>query len=216
MPDGLRFTDNGNGTATISGTAPTSEGIYNINIFVDSSSEVTQAFIVGIGEADFTSPSQVVVGEGHRLHFHVVATGTPRPSIQPYGFPSWVKLGGPGGALLSGLAPQGSVGSYPCALTATYEQGFNTENFTVDVLGFTSAAAVSFTDGEPGSFKPETYSLQITAKSGGAKIRQTLRLPCHCKHRRRSTPELDTPWVNSPRGRKSRMAIGTADNVRGL
>jgi hypothetical protein len=216
MPDGLRFTDNGNGTATISGTAPSTQGIYNIDIIADSSDEATQAFIIGIGEADFTSPSQVVVGEGHRLHFHVVATGTPKPTIQAYGFPSWVSLGGPGAAILSGLAPQGSVGSYSCVLTATYAQGFITESFALDVLGFTSAAAVSFTDGEAGSFaistapsgldpsirssklpsglvfadndngtatisgtttaKPKTYNLQLTAKSGEAKTRQTVAL----------------------------------------
>jgi large repetitive protein len=216
MPDGLTFTDNGNGTATISGTAPSTQGIYNIDIIAESSTEATQGFIIGIGEADFISPSQVVVGEGHKLHFHVVATGTPKPTIQAYGFPSWVNLGGPGGAILSGLAPQGSVGSYPCVLTATYAQGFITESFTLDVLGFTSAAAVSFTDGEAGSFaittapsgldpsirssrlpsgivftdndngtatvsgtttaKPGTYNLQLTAKSGKVKIRQTLAL----------------------------------------
>jgi hypothetical protein len=144
LPAGLSFVDNGNGTATISGT-PTSPGNYNVTL--DAASAVgssTQGLVLSVDQPlVITSPASADFTENASAGFVAQATGYPAPSWSETGaLPSGVSLSSAG--VLSGI-PTAS-GSFPITVKATNAAGSVTQAFTIQV-----SAAASFTNSGSGS-----------------------------------------------------------------
>jgi hypothetical protein len=106
------------------------------------------------------SPDSLAVGVGQEFWFKVSAAGRPKPTITASGLPSWARFipavhGG--SAVLFGRPPAGSGGIYKITFSASNGVGFAvTQNATLSVLGFTSAAKATFPLGQSGSFTVTT------------------------------------------------------------
>jgi Putative Ig domain len=138
LPNGVTFTDNGNGTATLGGT-PTVGGTFSITIkATNASGNTTQSFILTVDQAPaFTSSTSTTFTVGGNGSFTVTTTGTPSPSLVETGaLPSGVTFtdNGKGTGSLSGTPATGTAGSYPITFTAT--NGIGTpavQSFTLTV-----------------------------------------------------------------------------------
>ncbi len=162
LPAGVTFTDNGNGTASLSGT-PTSSGSFPITFTASNGvgSPANQSFTLTVTSVEqapnITSSSSTIFSEGSSGSFTVTTTGTPTPDLSESGsLPTGVSFSdnGNGTATLSGTPT--SNGSYP--LTITAENGVNpnaTQSFTLNVdqaPAITSANNTTFTEGSAGTF----------------------------------------------------------------
>src|SRR5664280_1878310 len=88
LPKGITFTDNGNGTATLAGTAASgSGGLYPITIMATSTSgTATQVFTLTNAEAPtITSASTTSFSTGVAGTYTVTTTGYPAPSLTESG-----------------------------------------------------------------------------------------------------------------------------------
>jgi hypothetical protein len=139
LPNGVLFTDNGNGTATMSGIPVAGTGtIYSIIIAAQNGagSTVTQNFTLTVDEApSFTSLSSTTFTVNARGMFTVTAAGYPAPilSLTTGTLPNGVTFNSSTG-VLSGTPAAGSAGSYPLTFTASNVVGPNaTQNFTLTV-----------------------------------------------------------------------------------
>ena len=161
LPSGVAFTDNGNGTATLSGTpAAGTGGSYPITITAANgvSPNATQNFTLTVNQAPaITSAASATFTAGASGSFTVtIASGTyPTASFSESGaLPSGVSLSTSG--VLSGTPAAGTGGSYTIIITASNGVGSNaTQNFTLTVdqaPAITSADNASFTSGIAGSF----------------------------------------------------------------
>jgi hypothetical protein len=161
LPNGVTFTDNGNGMATLAGTAAaTTGGTYPITITATNGvgSNATQNFTLTVDEApSITSSNSTSFSVGGAGTFTVNATGFPKPSITESGaLPSGVTFTpGTGSATLSGTPASGTNGTYPITFTASNGVGSNaTQSFTLTVDTapvFTSANTATFTVGVSGT-----------------------------------------------------------------
>ena len=165
LPGGMKFADNGNGTATLSGTpAAGTVGTYPLTFTATNgvSPNATQNFTLTVdAPAAITSASSTTFAVGDTSSFTVRASGSPTPAITESGtLPSGLSLkdNGNGTATLSGKPAAGSQGSYPVVLAATNGVGTAaTQNFTLTVgnpvaATITSAAAATFTVGNSSTF----------------------------------------------------------------
>lgn len=161
LPTGLSFTDNGNGTAKITGKpAAGTGGSYPITLMADNTiaPAATQNFILIVNDAPaFTSATSTTFTVGAAGNFSVATTGFPTPSISFTGaLPTGVTLTGNGTATLSGTAGIGTGGVYPITITANNGIGTAaTQNFVLTVNeapAVTSVNAVTFTAGILGNF----------------------------------------------------------------
>lgn len=87
MPAGLRFGDNGNGTASVTGT-PTNPGSYSVTVVADSSGfqPVEQRLTLVVTQAPaITSPTSVTMPEGEAGTFSVHTIGYPAPTLKAVG-----------------------------------------------------------------------------------------------------------------------------------
>ena len=165
LPGGVTFTDNGNGTATLSGT-PTATGVYDISLSASNAVGTgDQSFTLTVDSApSITSASGTTFAMGSTgSTFTVTATGYPTPSFSESGsLPSAVTFvdNGNGTATLAGTAASGTSGTYPVTITASNTAGTATQDFTLTVSGsaptFTSASSTTFTVGTPGTFSVTT------------------------------------------------------------
>ncbi len=141
LPSGLTFKDNGNGTATVSGTAPDgTAGSYPITLTAANASgsatgsvtlTVTQSTGPSIGSA-----SAVTFATGTAGTFSVTTTGTAPVTLTETGkLPAGVtfKDNGNGTATLAGTPAAGSGGSYPITLTARNPVGTATQPLALTV-----------------------------------------------------------------------------------
>jgi Fibronectin type III domain len=106
-----------------------------------------------------TSPNSMVVGVGQKLTFKVTAAGSPKPAITAAGLPGWLTFtpAGGGSGTLSGSPPPGAGGVYALTFGASNGVGFAvTQDATLSVLEFTSAASATFPLGQPASFTVTT------------------------------------------------------------
>ena len=165
LPAGVTFTDNGDGTATLSGTpAAGTGGAYPITITATNgvSPDATQAFTLTVDQAPtITSGTSTTFTVGSAGTFSVTTHAFPAPAISETGnLPSGVTFhdNGDGTASLSGTPTHGSGGKYPLTVTASNEVGNDATqsfNLTVDEAPyFTSANSASFSYKESSSFKP--------------------------------------------------------------
>ncbi len=175
LPSGVGFTDNGNGTATLSGT-PTSGGTYPITITASNgvAPDASQSFVLTVTTVtqapSITSANSTTFTFGSANSFTVGSTGTPTPSLSENGtLPSGVTFvdNGDGTASLSGTPT--SNGIYPLTITAS--NGVNPEasqSFTLTVdqaPSITSVSSASFVEGSSNSFTVTTSAFPTAALS---------------------------------------------------
>ena len=161
LPAGMTFTDNGDGTATIAGTAPSATGTFPIIITAKNgvSPAVTQNFTFYVGsEPAITSSSSAVFTVGSAGAFTVATSGFPKPAITESGaLPTGVTFtdNGDGTATLAGTPASGTAGAYSVTLTAdngltpatqalTLTAINNAPTSTTAVLAGTDVATISF------------------------------------------------------------------------
>ena len=178
LPSGVTLLDNGDGTASLSGTPdPGSSGVYPLTITADNGigTAAQQAFTltIQVGPA-ITSADNLSVAGGAPFTFIVTTTGLPAPSVTQTGaLPNGVTFqdNGDGTATLAGTPVTGSLGSYPITITA--DNGVDTaaqQNFTLVVLPVvsTTQATVSTTEGNSPAGKTLNIPINLSEASSQA------------------------------------------------
>ncbi|MGN6413243.1 beta strand repeat-containing protein, partial [Flexivirga sp.] len=140
-PAGMTFVDNGNGTATLSGT-PTAGGNYTLSLTASNgvAPNATQTLNLSVTQAPtFTSGATATFGVGTAGTFTITTTAMayPTPSITKTGtVPTGLSFtdNGNGTATLSGTPAANSGGAYSLNLTASNGVNPNgTQTLTVNV-----------------------------------------------------------------------------------
>jgi len=168
LPSGVTFTDNGNGTGTLSGTpAAGSLGTYNITFTATNGvgTPAAQAFTLTVNTAPvITSANNTTFTVGTAGTFTVTATGNPTPTLSETGtLPSGVTFN-PGTGVLSGTPAAGTGGTYSIMFKATSSSGTTSQTFTLTVNEaptITSANSTTFTVGAAGSFTVTTTGFPL-------------------------------------------------------
>jgi hypothetical protein len=148
LPAGLNFTDNGNGTALLSGT-PTSSGTTELTITATNAIGTTsQTFTVQVGDAPaITSADSASATAGSPFSFTVATTGYPAASLGASGLPTSGHVtftnNGNGTATISGTPATGDVGTYSVGITATNTYGSTTQSFALSVRAATPVTPVT-------------------------------------------------------------------------
>jgi hypothetical protein len=161
LPAGLTFTDNGTGTALLSGTA-TATGMATLTIRASNgiSPDATQTFTVVVGDAPaFTSASTATATAGSAFSFTAVAGGYPAPSWGESNLPPGVTFtdNKDGTATLAGTLT--SPGTYAILLSAVNAYGTAQQTLSITVAqapAVTSAGSATFTEGTQGTFTVTT------------------------------------------------------------
>jgi len=170
LPAGLNFKDNGDGTATLSGSPSSATGSpFSLNLTATNgiSPDAQQTFTLTVTPQvqalAITSANSTTFVVGTFGSFKVTTTGLPVPLLAATGtLPAGVNFSdnGDGTATLSGT-PSSAVGS-PFSITLIASNGVSPnaqQTFTLTVNAITSAPAitsgnsVTFTVGALGSFK---------------------------------------------------------------
>jgi VCBS repeat-containing protein len=150
LPSGITLVDNGNGTATLSGTAAAGAGgVHTLNLVATKgASSVTQTFTLTVEQAPaFTSGASANFTAGTAGSFEITASGFPTPTITMSGsLPAGLSfVGGTGAATISGTPA--STGSAVVTLAADNAAGSTTQSLTVTVAPLFVNQAPSFTKG---------------------------------------------------------------------
>ena len=172
LPSGVTFSDNGDGTATLSGTAAAgSGGVYPITITASNgiTPDATQAFTLTVDQAAaITSGASTTFTTGTAGNFTVTSTGFPTAALSETGaLPSGVTLtdNGDGTGALSGTPAAGTGGTYIVSLKANNGVGGTaTQSFTLTVdqpAAITSGASTTFTVGSHGTFTVTTTGYPV-------------------------------------------------------
>ncbi|MDQ2838411.1 MAG: putative Ig domain-containing protein [Actinomycetota bacterium] len=126
LPAGVTFVDNGDGTATLAGTATGPGGTFPLTITANNgvSPNATQTLTVTVGQPPaFTSPATATYTAGTAGSFTVTTSGIPTVSsiTETGSLPTGLTFtdNGNGTATLAGTPAAGSGGTYPVTLTAT-------------------------------------------------------------------------------------------------
>ena len=172
LPSGVTFIDNGNGTATLSGTPGAGTGgTYSITINAANIVGTTpQSFTLTVNTAPvFTSASSTTFTVGTAGSFTVVASGTPAPTLsQTAGtLPTGVTFNASTG-VLSGTPGAGTGGTYSITFKATNTSGSTNQTFTLTVdqtPAVTSVNNTTFTVGAAGTFQVTTSGFPAPAIS---------------------------------------------------
>jgi RHS repeat-associated protein len=187
LPGGVRFKDNGNGTATLSGTpAAGTGGAYPITITAGNApgSTATQPYTLYVDQAPaITSAAGATFDVGQLGSFAVKTTGYPAAALSESGtLPAGVTFldNGNGTATLSGT-PFALSGTPPAAVAGTYHFTIKagksasapSQNFTLTVDQapiITSANRDTFTIGQAGSFTVVTTGFPAATLSESGKL----------------------------------------------
>ena len=177
LPAGITFTNNGDGTATLAGTAdPGTAGLYPLTFTADNGvGTATQAFTLTVNNVSatplFTSGATTAFVIGTAGNFVISTAASPAVTVitltgaLPAGV-TFTDLGN-GTATLSGPPLPGTGGPYPLLLSATNGVGAPVvQAFTLSVqqtASFVSAAARAFTVGFADSFLVETDGVPLAA-----------------------------------------------------
>ena len=162
LPGGVTFTDNGNGTGSLAGTA-TSTGTFNIEFTAHNGAgpDATQNFALTINQASqapaITSASSTTFTLGQLGSFTVTATGSPTPSLTESGsVPSGVTFHDNGNGTASLAGTPAAVGTFNLSFKAHNGAGADAnQSFLLTVNqapSITSATGTTFTVGVAGSF----------------------------------------------------------------
>jgi len=163
LPTGVTFVDNGDGTATLSGTpAAGTRGTYTLSITASNGvgADATQTFTLTVNAAPaITSANATTFTEQVAGTFTVSSNGAPTPAVSETGpLPTGVTFvdNGDGTATLAGTPAVGTRGTYTLTITAANGVGSDaTQSFTLTVNAapvITSANATTFTEQMAGTF----------------------------------------------------------------
>ncbi len=179
LPPGLTFTDNGNGTATISGT-PTAAGTSALSFTAtNATGTVTQTYGLTVSAApvapNITSAGSATGVVGAAFSFTVTTTGSPAATITETGnLPTGVLFTNKGDGTATIAGTPTTAGTSTLTLTAKNAGGTATATLSI-VIGtatkFTSAASTSDTVG-----KALTFTVTTTG-SPTATVAETGTLP---------------------------------------
>ena len=139
LPSGVRFTDNKDGTATISGTPrKAAAGVYPLTLTARNKyGTATQAFTLTVTRAPAIQKIRTIRARvGAALRLTIRATGYPAPALAESGpLPGGLTFtdNGNGTATIAGTLAAGSGGRYPVTITATNTAGTATRHFTIVV-----------------------------------------------------------------------------------
>ena len=156
LPSGINFVDNGDGTATVSGTAATgSEGSYPINLSASNGTlpDATQLFTITVQDAPplpqapaITSDASTSFTVGTAGTFTITTTGLPTPTLSLAGAqPAWLSFvdNTDGTATISGTPDDGSDLTYDFTITARNGVSPNaTQDFTLRITPTPASAAL--------------------------------------------------------------------------
>ena len=174
LPSGVTFKDNGNGTATLSGTPPAgSQGTYALTITAtNSAGTAMQSFVLTVNSGlAITSAATATATAGKAFSFTVTTTGTPTPTLTHAGtLPSGITFtaNANGTATLAGTPAASAHGVYPITFTARNSTGTASQAFTLTVdeaPTFSSAATVTETAGTAFTFTVNTTGYPTAAIS---------------------------------------------------
>ncbi len=179
LPTGVTFTNNGNGTATLSGT-PTSGsgGTYSLTFTATNGvgTPAIQSFTLTVNQGPtFTSGNSITFTVGTAGTFTVTTTGTPTPSMSASGtLPTGVTFSnnGNGTATLSGTPGSGTAGTY--SLTFTASNGVGTPASQPFTLTVTSASGSSLSFVQVKSAVPQGTSTRVAVTYAKAQTASNL------------------------------------------
>ena len=175
LPAGVTFTDNGDGTATISGTpAAGSGGSYPVLLTATNpAGGVSTSFTLTNAQApSITSPSSATFTTTLAGSYTVTTTGYPAATITETGpLPGGLSFAdnGNGTATISGTPASGTAGSYPVTISATNVSGSTaTLSLTITVQApaapaITSGSMAFFTAGQAGAAAVTTTGSPVPA-----------------------------------------------------
>jgi len=187
LPPGLVFKDNGNGTATISGTPLAGDsGVYTVNVETDSDVNGNMFSSFGLGSEDLAfnitvnqapsfavpvAPLPPILGvAGVPIVPTVFSTngGSPTPALSLSGLPSGLTFtnNGDGTGTLSGTPADGTGGLYSLTIIASNSVGTASEKIVLNISQppvFTSAKTTTFAEGSAGSFSVTTKDAGLSA-----------------------------------------------------
>jgi hypothetical protein len=183
LPSGVTFTDNGDGTASLTGTPDAGTGgTYSFAITAHDASDgdATQPFLLTVDEApSFNSANSATFGIGAAGTF-TVTTGHDYPApttLTPSGtLPSGVTFtdNGDGTATLAGTPAAGTLGTYPLTITADNGVGSAaTQDFTLTVLYGTSTS-LTVTPAAPAFGQPMVFYAHVTPLAGSVPMSGTV------------------------------------------
>jgi hypothetical protein len=167
LPGGVTFVDNGNGSATLSGTpAANTGGTYPITVKAHNGigTDAMQSFTLTVDQTPaITSANKTTFTVSTAGTFSVTASGFPTPAITETGaLPSGVTFvdNGNGTGTLAGVPAPGTVGNYPITFTPSNGVGSPaSQSFTLTVgqaPAITSGTSTTFTVGAAGTFSVTT------------------------------------------------------------
>ncbi len=167
LPNGVTFIDNGNGTATLSGTPTGPGGVFPLTF--STSIGAQQSFTLTVNQAPaITSGAAATFSVGASSPFDISTTGYPVPTLMLTGaLPGGVSFNANsnGTAVLTGAPASGTAGTYPLTITASNGVGTAaTQSFVLTVNtapAFTSAATTAFLVGQPGTFNVTTVGTPV-------------------------------------------------------
>jgi len=176
LPSGVTFVNNGNGTATLSGTpASGTAGTYPITITANNgvSPNAPQSFTLTVDTAPvITSAASTTFTVGAPGTFTVTTIGTPTPTLTETGaLPSGVTFtdNGNGTATLAGTPAAGTGGTHSITIKAHNGTGTDaTQTFTLTVdqaPAITSPNSTTFTVGQQGLLVVTTTGFPTPALS---------------------------------------------------
>lgn len=175
LPSGVTFVDNGDGTATISGTPTGGGGTYLLTLAAASSAATTYlslTLVVAAKPVITLAPAALTVGDGGTAAFTASATGYPAPTVQ------WVRSTDGGATYTAIPGATATTLSFTAALADNgyrYAAQFDNASGTVTTVPaaltvtltptITSAAAAEFTTGSAGAFTVTTSGSPAPALS---------------------------------------------------
>ncbi len=142
-PGWLSFTDNGNGSATLSGT-PGFSGSFNVELNAeDGNSSTEQSFTITVNpvpanlEFVSTPDKNIYLNENYSYDIQVYQEGSPSHEISIFDviLPQWLNFSDDlnGNGNLSGTPQQGTLGTHTVQIRATDGTDTVTQHFTVEV-----------------------------------------------------------------------------------
>ena len=141
LPSGVTFTDNGDGTATLSGTPTAGGGVYPLQITAGNGigGNAAQSFTLTVNQAPgITSLAGTTFTAGLAGTFTVTSAGVPNSALSEKGaLPRGVTFtdNGDGTATLAGTPARSTGGTYPFTITATNGVSPDaTQSFTLSVM----------------------------------------------------------------------------------
>lgn len=167
-PTGLTYTDNHDGTATLSGTpAAGTGGTYTLSLTATNgvTPDATQSLVIAVNQAPAvtTNPSSQTVNPGASVTFTAAASGAPTPTVQwqrsTNGGASYANIAGASSTSYTFTATGAGSGSKYRAVFTNVVSSATTTAATLTVgnsPSISSANATTFTVGTVGTFAVTT------------------------------------------------------------